>query len=302
MSFASGTRLGHYQLLSPLGEGGMGTVYKASDTRLDRTVAIKILKGPHTERFEREARAISALNHPNICTLHDIGADQGISFLVMEYVDGKPLAGPLPIDEALRQADQIAAALEAAHRQGITHRDLKPGNILVTRQGIKLLDFGLAKRQQTASPDVATLAGDTEKGTILGTLQYMAPEQLEGTEADPRSDIFAFGLVLYEMISGRRAFEHKTQASLIAAILKEEPRPLLELEPLTPAHVDQVIRRCLMKDPDERWQSARDVAHALRLKPVEAPTLVGRRRFSPWNLAIGVLCGLLATAAASVRA
>ena len=204
MTLRAGDHLGPYEILSPIGAGGMGEVFKARDTRLARTVAIKVSAGKFTERFEREARAVAALSHPNVCTLYDVGPD----YLVMEYIDGKALKGPLPIETALRYAREIASALDAAHRLNIVHRDLKPANVLVTKSGIKLLDFGLAKMGASgpASDETVTKAL-TAEGSILGTLQYMAPEQLEGKEADARSDIFAFGCVLYEMITGRMAFE-----------------------------------------------------------------------------------------------
>ena len=217
-SLEPGQCLGPYRIECFLAAGGMGEVYKARDTRLQRTVAIKVAKGQFTERFEREARAISALNHPNICTLYDVGPN----YLVMEYIDGSPLNRPLPLDQALKTAAEIADALDAAHRQGIVHRDLKPANILVTKSGLKLLDFGLAKRGAPIRPTVAeetVTEPQTQDGAIVGTLQYMAPEQLQGKEADFRSDIFAFGLVLYEMLTGRCAFEAANLASLIAAIL-----------------------------------------------------------------------------------
>jgi len=260
MTLTAGTRLGPYEILAPIGAGGMGEVYKARDTRLHRTVAIKVGAEQFTERFEREARAVAALNHPHICTLYDVGPN----YLVMEYIEGSPLKGPLPLDEAIRLAGQICDALDAAHRKGITHRDLKPGNILVSRTGVKLLDFGLAKIEPTAvTGDVTVTMPFTSQGTILGTLQYMSPEQLEGKEADARSDIFAFGLVLFEMIAGKRAFEGSSQASLIAAILKEEPATLSKLQPASPLALDRVVKTCLAKDPEQRWQSAREVKHAL---------------------------------------
>jgi len=210
----------------------MGEVWKARDTRLDRVVAIKFSKSEFSERFEREARAVAALNHPSICTLYDIGPD----YLVMEFVDGTPLKGPLPTEEALRLAAQIADALDAAHRKGIVHRDLKPANILVTRAGVKLLDFGLAKMQSGVTADQETMSmALTGKGEILGTLNYMSPEQVQGKEADARSDIFSFGLVLYEALTGRSAFRAENPASLIAAILKEQPEPLERLAPVAPA-------------------------------------------------------------------
>ncbi len=228
----------------------MGAVYKARDTRLDRVVAIKVGAAAFSERFEREARAVAALNHPNICTLHDVGPN----YLVMEFIDGKPLAGPMPVEEVIRLGTQIASALDAAHRRGITHRDLKPANILVTKAGVKLLDFGLAKMARTdGSSDLTASIALTQENTILGTLQYMSPEQLEGREADARSDIFAFGLVLYEMVSGKRAFAASSQASLIGAILHSAPKPLEH------AGLERIVRRCLDKDPDRRWQNARDL-------------------------------------------
>jgi eukaryotic-like serine/threonine-protein kinase len=255
MQLASRTRLGPYEVLSPIGVGGMGAVYKARDTRLDRSVAIKVAAAQFSERFEREARAIAALNHPHICQIHDVGPD----YLVMEYVDGEPLKGPLPVNKAVEYAGQILDALDAAHRKGIIHRDLKPANILVTKQGIKLLDFGLAKPSAASNGfDVSRTTPLTGEGQILGTLQYMSPEQLQGKEADERSDLFSFGCVLYEMLSGQHAFAGASTASVIAAILEREPVPLDTTPPL-----DRVIRTCLAKDPDNRIQTARDVKTAL---------------------------------------
>src|SRR5436305_3789636 len=236
MPLAPGTRLGPYEILSPIGAGGMGEVYKARDTRLDRTVAIKISTEAFSERFEREARVIASLNHPNICQLYDVGPN----YLVMELIDGTTVKGPLPVAKAVEYAGQILEALDAAHRKGIIHRDLKPANILVTKQGIKLLDFGLAKQTAGLAPDDVTRAALTMDGQITGTLQYMAPEQLEGKEADARSDIFSFGCVMYEMLSGERAFKGSSAASVIAAILEREPEPLR-----TPLPLDRVIRTCL---------------------------------------------------------
>jgi eukaryotic-like serine/threonine-protein kinase len=282
-----GQRIGPYQLASKIGAGGMGEVYKARDTRLDRSVAIKVLSAhiaddPHArERFQREARAVAALNHPHICTLHDVGSQdpstgsgQAMDFLVMEYVDGETLAErlakrPLPIDQSLQYAIQIADALDKAHRQGITHRDLKPGNVMLTTVGTKLLDFGLAKLRPAVGGVVGTSAGSnvspslTGRGTILGTLQYMAPEQLEGKPADARTDIFAFGALLYEMLTGKKAFEGTSQASLISAILSSDPPPIAVLQPLSPPALDRVVKKCLAKDPDERWQSAHDLMSEL---------------------------------------
>src|ERR1700758_5316395 len=237
---AAGTQLGPYEILSAIGAGGMGEVYRARDTRLERIVAVKILpdhlsdRAELRERFEREARTIASLNHPHICTLHDIGHQDGTDFLVMEYLEGETLAdrlkkGPLPLDQVLQYAIEISDALDKAHRKGITHRDLKPGNIMLTKSGTKLLDFGLAKLKQEVAPANVQLsqlptAGEplTAQGTIVGTLQYMAPEQLEGKEVDARTDIFAFGAIVYEMATSKKAFEGKSQASLIAKILETD--------------------------------------------------------------------------------
>ena len=281
MPLTPGSRLGPYEILSPLGAGGMGEVYRARDTRLDRVVAIKVLpshlsSSPEVrQRFEREARAISSLSHPNICTLHDIGCQDGVDYLVMEHLEGEPLSerlqrGPLPTADLLRCAIEVADALDRAHRQGVVHRDLKPANIMMTKTGAKLLDFGLARTAAatTAMPSTMTLAPTmttplTAQGMIVGTFQYMAPEQLEGREADARSDLFAFGAVLYEMATGRRAFTGATQASLIAAILKEEPAPVAELSPAAPPALQRIVTGCLAKDPDERWQNAGDLKREL---------------------------------------
>ena len=259
MSLGAGERLGPYEVLASIGAGGMGEVYKARDTRLDRIVALKVSKSEFSERFEREARAVAALNHPNICTLHDVGPN----YLVMEYIEGTLLKGPLPLDEALKCATQICEALDAAHKKNITHRDLKPANILVTKAGIKLLDFGLAKVGPVIKTDEATMTmALTGKGQILGTLLYMSPEQINGEEADARSDIFSFGLILYEMLTGKRAFGGATPASVIAAILE---RPTPSVSDVAPAALDRVLKRCLEKDPENRWQSARDLKAALEL-------------------------------------
>jgi len=257
MPVAAGEQLGPYKIVALIGQGGMGEVYRAHDPRLGRDVAIKVSKEQFTQRFEREARAVAALNHSNICTLHDVGPN----YLVMEYIEGSPLKGPLPLDLAIRYAAQICDALDAAHRKGITHRDLKPANILVTKAGsqssIKLLDFGLAK-VGSAVPLDEEVTGMAFTGTreILGTIYYMAPEQLEGKPADARSDIFSFGLVLYEMLTGKRAFEGASPATVIAAIV-ERPAPSISTM-ATPA-LDRLLQRCLAKDPDDRWQSARDL-------------------------------------------
>jgi eukaryotic-like serine/threonine-protein kinase len=280
MALTSHTKLGPYEIVAPLGAGGMGEVYRARDTRLDRIVAIKVLpthladKPELRERFEREARTVASLNHPHICVLHDIGHQDGIDFLVMEYLEGETLAehlkkGPLPLEQVLRYAIEIADALDKAHRKGITHRDLKPGNIMLTKSGCKLLDFGLAKLRRDAAPSaplsqLPTKEAMTAEGTILGTLQYMAPEQLEAKEVDARTDIFAFGAVVYEMATGKKAFEGKSQASVIGAIMNSDPPPMSSLQPMTPPVLDRVIKTCLAKEPAERWQAASDLCRELK--------------------------------------
>jgi Tol biopolymer transport system component len=280
MTLSSGTRLGPYEILAAIGAGGMGEVYKARDTRLDRTVAIKVLPPEFSAdperraRFEREAKTIAGLNHPHICTLHDVGEHEGSTFLVMEHLTGETLAqrlekGPLPPERALTVATEIADALGAAHRQGILHRDLKPGNVMLTKTGAKLLDFGLAKLKTPApdSPGLSSLPTQvpaTAQGTILGTVPYMAPEQLEGRPTDARTDLFAFGAMLYEILTGKRAFEGTSQASVIAAIMSAEPAPVSSLRPRTPPLLDRLVKKCLAKDPDDRWASAHDVADELR--------------------------------------
>jgi len=282
---APGERLGPYEIVERVGAGGMGEVWKARDTRLGRDVAIKVCAERFSDRFRREARAIAALNHPHICTLYDVGAD----CLVMEYIEGAPIQGPMPLERALKYAAQIADALDAAHRKGIVHRDLKPANILVTKSGVKVLDFGLAK-MQTAVAGAETEAA-SERGAILGTLHYMSPEQVQGKETDARSDIFSFGLVLYEMLTGRRAFEAENSASVIAAILDRDPP---NLEEIGPAGLQRVLRRCLAKDPDERWQSARDLKTALEWTAEVAPQARPRRRVGAGWLAAGLLAAALA--------
>ena len=284
MVLAPGTRLGPYEILSALGAGGMGEVWKARDTRLNRLVAIKASLGPFSERFEREARAIAAVNHRHVCSLYDVGPD----YLVMEYVEGEWLHGPVPLAQALELAGQILDALDAAHEKGIIHRDLKPANILLTKSGVKVLDFGLAKIQPAPAGDGPSLVEThavslTAEGSALGTLPYMSPEQVEGHEVDTRSDIFAFGVVLYELIAGTRPFAGKTQASLVASILKDEPRPLFEMEPRTPRGLAEVVRTCLEKDPEKRWQSARDVRHALRLMAVQPEPSIPSRSGRAWQ-------------------
>jgi Tol biopolymer transport system component len=258
-------RLGPYELDAIIGAGGMGEVYRARDTRLDRTVAIKIVKREFSDRFEREARAISALNHPHICTLYDVGSDGDTSYLVMEHIEGRHLACPMGMAQALDLGVQIADALAAAHRQGIIHRDLKPGNILITREGVKLLDFGLARVQsQVSALDQGTTANLTIAGTVLGTLRYMAPEQLEGREADARTDIHAFGLVLYEMLTGRRAYEASSSAGVISAIMTAPVPSIRTHRQELPQELERVIDRCLAKDPHRRWQSAEALSDALQ--------------------------------------
>jgi Tol biopolymer transport system component/tRNA A-37 threonylcarbamoyl transferase component Bud32 len=354
MVLAAGARLGPYEIISALGTGGMGEVYRARDTRLDRIVALKVILGRETassamrERFEREARAIALLSHVNICTLHDIGHHEGTDFLVMEYLEGETLAarlsrqkvrsssgrksgpspspdprspvddaaGPapiaraaLPLDETLRIAIQLADALSAAHRAGIVHRDLKPGNIMLTRGGVKVLDFGLAKlrpspeQAEMEAANTRTALPLTGEGVLLGTVPYMAPEQLEGHSVDGRTDIFAFGAIVYEMTAGRRAFAGDSQASLIAAILEREPEPFSGDQSVTPPGLERLVRKCLAKDPDARWQSASDIADELRWLSTGSgigavsPTAVRRGpRFRWWTIAAAVL--LLAGVAA----
>jgi eukaryotic-like serine/threonine-protein kinase len=273
MALQAGSRLGPYEIANPLGAGGMGEVYRASDTRLGRDVAIKILPERYAadpewrRRLEREARAVSSLSHPHVCSLFDVGHQDGIDFLVMEYLEGETLAarlqrGALPADHVLRYGSEIASALAAAHRRGVVHRDLKPGNVMITRAGARLLDFGLAKPALSVSLsdiDVTASAPLTAQGTLVGTYPYMSPEQVEGREIDARSDIFALGAVLYEMATGTRAFEGRTTASLIAAILEREPAPIASRQPLAPAALDDIVRGCLAKDPEDRWQTAHDV-------------------------------------------
>jgi serine/threonine protein kinase/Tol biopolymer transport system component len=279
VTLAAGARLGPYEILSAVGAGGMGEVYRARDTRLERTVAVKVLPARLSEnpefrqRFEREAKTISQLSHPHICTLHDVGHHDGVDYLVMEFLEGKTLTerlaeGPLPLEQVLRFGLEIADALEKAHRQGIVHRDLKPGNVMITKAGVKLVDFGLAKLAAPRSGGVVssfsvlpTQAGEnlTAEGTILGTFQYMAPEQLEGHEADARTDIFALGLLLYETATGKKAFSGKSQASLIAAIIHTQPEAISSVQPMTPPALDRVVKTCLAKDPDDRFHTAHDV-------------------------------------------
>jgi Tol biopolymer transport system component len=275
MSIPAGTKLGPYEILQPIGAGGMGEVYKANDTRLGRIVAIKIVpahlsqKPEIKQRFEREAQTIAGLNHPHVCTLYDIGHQDGTDFLVMEFLEGETLAerltkGTLPVHEALRYAIQISDALDKAHGLGVTHRDLKPGNIMLTKSGAKLLDFGLAKFRvppiQPTDSALPTVPQDlTVHGTLLGTVQYMAPEQIEGDEVDARTDIFAFGVILYEMITSKKAFIGKSQASLMGSILERHPPRISTIEPLAPPALERVVEICLAKAPEDRWQTAHDV-------------------------------------------
>jgi Tol biopolymer transport system component/predicted Ser/Thr protein kinase len=300
MLLPPGTRLGPYEITSPLGAGGMGEVYKARDTRLNRIVAVKVSNEQFSERFEREAHAVAALNHSNVCTLHDVGPN----YLVMEYIEGVPLRGPLLLQQALKYGAQICDALDAAHRKGITHRDLKPANILVTKTGIKLLDFGLAKiGPGTLPPTEATLSmALTGKNEIVGTLYYMSPEQLQapatGQEIDARSDIFSFGLVLYEMLTGKRAFDGSSPATVIAAIME---RPAPSIGEVAPPALDRALKRCLEKDPENRWQNARDLKSELEWiaqTPDQVATPQGSSRGRlPWPWIASATLALLALAA-----
>lgn len=345
MPLTSGAKLGPYEIQSPLGAGGMGEVYRAKDSRLDRTVAIKVLPSHLSEdpelkrRMEREAKAISALQHANICTLYDVGTQDGTNFLVMEYLEGQTLAdrlekGALPLDQVLKIATEVAHALEKAHQLGIVHRDLKPANIMLTKAGAKLMDFGLAKPEMsissqaigpfTPSTPAMTLASLTsaatpltQKGSIVGTFQYIAPELLQGAEADARSDLFSFGCVLYEMVTGRRAFEGKSQLSVFTAILEKDPEPINTTQPLVPPMLARVIFACLAKDPADRIQSAHDAAMGLdwvgseRSTPPDAEASGSKTRVPRFTaiaaaILLGTLAGFLlhrpAPSASSIRA
>jgi len=322
MSLAAGAKLGPYEIVGPLGAGGMGEVYRAKDTRLGRDVALKILPASicadavAKQRFEREAKTISGLNHPNICTLHDVGSQDGVDYLVMECVEGETLAkrlekGPLPLEQVLKYGAQVAEALDKAHRNGIVHRDLKPGNVMLTATGAKLLDFGLAKPTAPmvtlatltmAAPQASPV---TQEGMVVGTFQYMSPEQVEGKELDGRSDIFSLGAVLYEMVTGKKAFEGKTQLSVASAILEKEPVPISAIKPLAPANLDHAIRKCLAKDRDERWQTARDLASELKWvgesgSQGAAALVYGEKKkvaaWVPWALCGVLMAGLAAGA------
>jgi Tol biopolymer transport system component/tRNA A-37 threonylcarbamoyl transferase component Bud32 len=325
VTLTAGSRLGPYEILSAIGAGGMGEVYKARDTRLERTVAVKVLPEHLTsnedlrQRFEREAKTISQISHPHICALYDVGREGDRDYLVMEYLEGETLAarldkGALPAEQLLRYGIEIADALDKAHRMGIVHRDLKPGNVMLTKSGVKLLDFGLAKFQAAARDNaisgasvLATQAQAsqplTERGTVLGTFQYMAPEQLEGGEADSRSDIFAFGAVLYEMATGKKAFTGKSQASLAGAILRDDPTSVTEIAPMIPPAVNRIVKTCLAKDPEDRFQTAHDVKLQLQWiaeggSQAGLPAPVAARRKSRERLAWGVAAAAVLAAAA----
>ena len=307
MVLKAGDKLGPYEILSPLGAGGMGEVYKARDPRLDRTVAIKVMpkhiaaRAELRERFEREARAVSGLNHPHICTLFDIGSQNGLHFMVLEHLEGEPLSarigkGALPLDQALNCAMEMADALDRAHRKGVVHRDVKPSNIMLTRDGAKVLDFGLAKSLPKLGENDETIsAALTEEGSILGTPQYMAPELFEGKVADERSDIFGFGCVLYEMVTGKRAFDGKTRTSVIAAVQDAEPPLMSILNPVTPPALEKVVRRCLAKDPENRYRSLHDLLLDLRSIGERPDAPVKAKRWSiGWAVAvfIGIAAGV----------
>ena len=318
MALAVGDRIGPYEIAGSLGAGGMGEVYRATDTRLGRAVAIKILNAARgstpaeIERFQREARAIARLSHPFICTLHDVGQWENVPFLVMELVEGITLAerlerGTVALDEALATGAQIAKALDAAHTHGVVHRDLKPGNVMLTPNGVKLLDFGLAKLRDGDYGDALDVSTKslrlTHEGTVLGTLPYMAPEQVEGLEADARTDIFALGVVLYEMISGGAPFGGDSRASLAAAILTHHPPPLTSRSVSIPVTLDRVVQKCLAKNPEQRWQSARDLASALEwgagdsARDREASRAAGRHSWRAAAIALAVIAGTLGLAA-----
>lgn len=322
MTLSPGTRLGPYEILAPIGSGGMGEVYRARDTRLERTVAVKVLSqrlsgSPESrQRFEREAKTISQLSHPHICALYDVGREGKIDYLVMEYLEGETLSerlakGALPLEQTLRYGVEIVDALDKAHRQGFVHRDLKPGNVMLTRSGVKLLDFGLAKALPPSPSErgirdegVTSLPTEaspvTQAGTVLGTFQYMAPEQLEAKEADGRTDIFAFGCVLYEMATGRKAFSGTSQASLISSIMTGEPAAISTIQPMTPPALDRVVKTCLAKDPENRWQSAGDLSRELGWIGQAAgapqasppPHGIGTRERFAWSALVAVAAGL----------
>jgi hypothetical protein len=321
MGLSTGYRLGPYEIVSPLGAEGMGEVYKARDTRLERTVAVKVLPSHLAasvdvrQRFEREAKTISQLSHPHICALYDVGSQGETEYLVMELLEGETLSdrlakGPLALEQTLRYGTEIADALDKAHRQGIVHRDLKPANVMITKSGVKLLDFGLAKAMAPVSPQssltaLPTQQGLTQEGTILGTFLYMAPEQLEGKDADARTDIFAFGAVLYEMATGKKAFSAASQASLITAIMSSDPPSISSIQPMSPPLLDRVVKKCLAKDAEDRWQNAADLGSELKWigeagsqSGVGAPVLASRGR----SLRLSwIAAGVFAIAAAASR-
>jgi eukaryotic-like serine/threonine-protein kinase len=319
LALSAGTKLGPYEILGQVGAGGMGEVYKARDTRLERTVAVKVLPTQRSataemrQRFEREAKTISQLSHPHICALYDVGSQDGSEYLVMELLEGETLSerlarGPLSLEQTLRYGWEIADALDKAHRQGIVHRDLKPANVMLTKSGVKLLDFGLAKAmappaEKSSLTSLPTQQGLTQEGTILGTFQYMAPEQLEGKEADARTDIFALGATLYEMATGKKAFSAASQASLITAIMSAEPAAISTVIPMSPPALDRVVKKCLSKDREDRWQSAADLGSELKwlsggsAAGVPAPATARRRRGVPWSW---VLAGALAIVVAAL--
>jgi serine/threonine-protein kinase len=319
MSLPAGTRLGPYEIVAPLGAGGMGEVYRARDTRLERTVAVKVLPSHLSgdpilrQRLDQEARSISSLNHPHICALYDVGHQDGTDFLVMEFLEGDTLAklmekGPLPLAQALKYGLEIAGALDKAHRDGIVHRDLKPGNIMITKSGAKLLDFGIAKAAAplasgaTLTAAITRATPVTHQGTIVGTFQYMSPEQVEGKELDTRSDMFSFGAVLYEMVTGARAFPGKSQLSVASAILEKEPAPISVLQPMTPPVLERAVLRCLAKEPEDRWQMARDLELELKWiaesgsQAERPPTASAKSAFSKHAFIISLCCLLLSAA------
>lgn len=311
MPLAAGDRLGPYRILSPIGTGGMGEVYKARDERLDRLVALKILpehiarREDLCARFEREARIVASLNHPHICVLYDIGSQEGARYMVMELLEGETLAarirkGAIPLEKALGLAAQIGDALDRAHRAGVTHRDVKPGNIMLTRDGVKVLDFGLAKSMSQFGPNEETATAPlTAQGTVLGTPQYMSPEQFAGQEADARTDIWAFGAVLYEMLTGQKAFQGKSYPALVGAILKEDPAPM-SLKPSTPTWLDRLVRRCLQKDAEDRYQAMRDVVLDL-MSPTPESGVQAKSSWWPWAVLACLTLILFALAAVHFR-